>query len=73
MLPYLAVRETRPRPLFVTEKGMPFTCQIFSSKIDNVLRRLHIDSIQYNTHSFGIGAATTAAQARIADSHNNTL
>ena len=73
MLPYLAVRGTRPGPLFVTEKGMPLTRQIFSSKIDNVLTRLHIDPIQYNTHSFRIGAATTAAQACIADSHFKTL
>ena len=73
MLPYLAVRGTRPGPLFVTEKGMPLTRQIFSSKIDNVLMRLHIDPIQYNTHSFWIDATTTAAQACIADYHIKTL
>ena len=73
MLPYLAVRGIRPGPLFATEKGMLLTRQIFSSKVDNVLMKLHIDPSQYNTHSFWIGAASTAAQDRIVDSHIKRL
>ena len=52
---------------------MSLTRQIFSSKIDNVLTRLHIGPSQYNTHSFRIGAATPVAQTHIADSHIKTL
>lgn len=73
ILPYLAARGARAGPLFVTEKGKVLTRQIFSNKIDTVLEQLQIDPSYYNTHSFRIGAATTAAQARISEAHIKTL
>ena len=73
ILPYLAARGAKAGLLFITEKGKVLTRQIFSDKIDTVLKRLQIDPTHYSTHSFRIGAATTAAQAHISEAHIKTL
>ena len=66
ILPYLALRPKHHNgPLFIFEDGRSLTRQRFSSLLQNLLSRLGFDSTQYNTHSFRIGAATTAAQANI--------
>ena len=66
ILPYLALRPNHHNgPLFIFEDGRSLTHQHFSSILDNLLSRLGFDTTQYNTHSFRIGAATTAAQANI--------
>ena len=66
MLPYLALRPKHFNgPLFILENGHGLTRQHFSSILDTLLSQLGFDSTQYNTHSFRIGAATTAAQANI--------
>jgi len=46
---------------------------MFSNRIDAVSERLQIDSHQYNTHSFHVGAATTAAQVHIPEAHIKML
>ena len=65
ILPYLAVKGTQPGPLFITNDGKYLTRILFSTRIDALLESLHVDTSQYNTHSFRVGAATTAAQAHI--------
>ena len=67
VLPYLAIRGSHPGPLFLTKEGQGLTRQSFSSLLDIVLTDLQLQPRDYNTHSFRIGAATTAAQADIPD------
>jgi len=73
ILPYLAARGNWEGPVFLTEKGKGLTLQMFSNRIDADLERLQIDLCQYDTHSFCIGAATTAAQAHIPEVHIKML
>ena len=44
------------------------TCQLFSDSLDNILVNLHVDSGEYNTHSFKIDTATSAREAGVPDS-----
>ena len=73
ILPYLAVRGSQPGPLFITNDGKNLTRLLFSKRIDALLESLQVDTTQYNTHSFRIGAATTAAQAHIPEAHIKML
>ena len=41
--------------------------------VDALLESLQVDTTQYNTHSFRIGAATAAAQAHIPEAHIKML
>ena len=63
----LAARGNWAGPLFITEDGRALTQQIFSTMLDYVLEKLHMDTKSFNTHSFRIGAATIAAMAHIPD------
>ena len=65
LIPYLAKRGAQQGP--VTKDKVYLTRVLFSKKLGNILDLLHINSQQYSTHSFRIGAATTAAQALIPD------
>ena len=67
ILPYLALRGGQPGPLFLTKEGQGLTRQLLSTLLDAVLTKLHLQPSRYNTHSFRIGAATSAAQADIPD------
>ena len=73
ILPYLAVRGSQPGPLFITNDGKNLTRLLFSKRIDALLESLQVDTTQYNTRSFRIGAATTAAQAHIPEAHIKML
>jgi len=73
MLSYLATRGSQAGPLFVTKQGKGLTCQMFSSALNILLTRLKLDCRSYNTHSFRIGAATSAAQAMIPDNQIKML
>ena len=73
ILPYLAIRGNRPGPLFIFEGGKSLTRQRFSTELNNILQQLNLDSSLYNTHSFRIGAATSARQAKIPDSYIKML
>ena len=73
ILPYLAMRGGQAGPLFMTQEGHGLTHQMFSSKLNSLLITLKLDQKHYNTHSFRIGAATSAVQAKISDSHIKML
>ena len=68
ILPYLAMRDNHKVLLFVFQDGRSLTRQRFSSALDGLLKQFQINTHCYNTHSFRIGAATTARQANIPDS-----
>jgi len=65
ILPYLALRGDAHGPLFLTENNRPLTRQKFYSTLEPVLQQCGLDSKRYNTHSFRIGAATSAREAGI--------
>ena len=60
ILPYLALRGSCRGPLFLLEDGRDLTRQLFSTSLDNLLLELKRDSWNYSTHTFRIGAATSA-------------
>ena len=60
ILPYLALRGNVPGPLFILKNGRRLTRQIFSVTLDGLLEELHFKKEHLNTHSFHIGAATSA-------------
>lgn len=65
IIPYLAIRSGNPGPLFILEDGRMLTRQIFKSAIDSVLLEIPLKKECFNTHSFRIGAATSAIDAGI--------
>lgn len=69
VLAYLAMRGSQTGPLFITQTGKGLTRQIFSTALDSLLAELNLDTQHYNTHSFRIGAATSAMQAKIPDTY----
>ena len=65
----MAKRGAQYGPLFLTADGtyMYLTRGIFSARLADTLQEAGIDSKGYNTHSFRIGAATTANERGISD------
>ena len=62
---YLIVRGKREGLLFVWPDGTMLTRNLFASALARILRNLNLTPQLYNTHSFRIGAATSANQARL--------
>ena len=73
ILAYLAVRGAQPGPLFLTQQGKPLTRHYFSSALTTILTNVGLPVQKFNTHSFRIGAATSAKQANISDSNIQML
>ena len=73
ILPYLAIRGNCSGPLFIFEDGRSLTRNRFSSALTSLLHQLQMDAQCYNTHSFRIGAATSARQANFPDALIQTL
>ena len=73
LLPYLAVRGSTEGPLFITEEGSPLTRHRFNTELSSILHAAGLETTHYNTHSFRIGAATSAKQAGISDLHIKML
>uniref|UniRef100_A0A8W8LZR6 Tyr recombinase domain-containing protein n=1 Tax=Magallana gigas TaxID=29159 RepID=A0A8W8LZR6_MAGGI len=61
MQEFLQVRPSITRPLFCRFSGKPLTRYQFSAVLAKVLAKLSIDSKNFKSHSFRIGAATTLA------------
>ena len=73
LLPYLAVRGPKPGPLFLMKNQQYLTPPMFRSSLFRILEGIGIPTQQYNTHSFRIGAATSAKAAGISDLHIQML
>ena len=67
ILPYLAKRGGRTGPLFILADGTYLTRGRFAAALTDTLSEAGIESKAYNTHSFRIGAATTANDKGISD------
>ena len=65
LLQYLHMLGTNPGPLFQYMDGRPLIRARFADEVRDALRKAGIDQSKYCTHSFRIGAATTAAAKRI--------
>ena len=70
---YLAASHSHRGPLFVTSDRNELTRQTFTALLNPLLAKLHLDIKNYNTHSFRIGAATSAAEAHIPDNYIKML
>ena len=73
ILPYLVLRGKKDGLLFITAKGASLTRQYFSRALSTILKHIGLDDQQYNTHSFRIGAATSAKAAGVSDTHIKML
>lgn len=73
LLPYLAVRGSKEGPLFMMANQQYLTPPLFRASLFNILKSIGISTHQYNTHSFRIGAATSAKAAGISDLHIKML
>lgn len=73
VLSYLECRGTSPGPLFRFKDGHPLTRQRFVEAVRAGLKEAGLDDAKYCSHSFRIGAATTAAKVGIEDSVIKTL
>ena len=65
ILPYLAIRGSSPGPLFIFSDGTYLTRSRFKSLLSATLKQSGLDDTRYNTHSFRIGATTSAKAAGI--------
>ena len=68
----LALRGSSEGPLFTFNEGRPLTRQQLSSMVQSILHTAGYTG-SYSGHSFRIGAATTAADRRVADHLIKTL
>jgi len=73
LLPYLSIRGSRPGPLFLMENQQYLTPHLFRSLLFDILSDIGLATDRYNTHSFRIGAATSAKTAGISDLHIKML
>lgn len=63
IIDYLIVRGGKEGPLFLWPDGTMLTRKLFASALTNILSQINVPPQLYNTHSFRIGAATSANQA----------
>lgn len=59
IIQYLVLRGTAPGPLFLDQKA-PISRSLFTSHLTRCLQKANLDTRRYKSHSFRIGAATTA-------------
>ena len=73
MLSYLEFRGGKPGPLFLFQNRKPLTRPRFVDAVRDALRKTGLDEEKYCSHSFRIGAATTAASKGMEDCIIKTL
>ena len=62
---YLMLRPPLPGPLFIFASGKPLTKQNLTFETRKLLQQAGLNSSNYAGHSYRIGAATTAAKAKL--------
>ena len=67
------VRKGTPGPLFVMENDQYLTQQLLGAQLDGILQDADLNANHYNTHSFRIGAATSARDSGISDANIQML
>ncbi|KAL2096688.1 hypothetical protein ACEWY4_008836 [Coilia grayii] len=60
-------------PLFVSDDGRPITRSLFQSHLKSIITQVGIPADRYSSHSFRIGAATTAASNGLPELSLKTL
>jgi len=73
ILAYLTKRTDQPGPLFITKEGKGWTVAMFRTALKSFLAELKVDKRRQNTHSFRIGAATSASLSNVSDSYIQLL
>ena len=73
MKAYLSVRVATAGPLFLYCPSVPVTCAKFNEQLRGALQFCHFCPKQFKSHSFRIGAATTAAAQGMSDSQIRSL
>ena len=73
MKTYLSMRGATAGPLFLYCPSMPVTCAKFNEQLRGALQFCHFCPKQFKSHSFRIGAATTAAAQGMSDSQIRSL
>ena len=73
MLKYLALRGSKPGPLFVTELGAVINRAAFTEKLSLAIRISGLNPSRYKGHSFRIGAASHATDQGMSDAQIRTL
>ena len=68
VLAYVAVWPAVPGPLFAFRDGSYLTCDRLVTAVRQALRAARVDTPGFSSHSFRIGAATTAGLVGIEDS-----
>ena len=63
---YLAIRGSAPGPLFICANGTPLSPSIVNAWLPSILKAAGIPG-NYSSHSFRIGAATSAALSGVPD------
>ena len=72
VLSYLLIRGGTSDPLFVGTNGVPITWAHFTDRLRSLLSAAGI-AVRYSSHSFPIGAATSAALADVPEHMIQTL
>ena len=73
LMPYLAIRGSQPGPLFLTKDNHYLTQSAFRANLSSLLQEVGLDTKSYNTHSFRIGAATSAESAGLTESQIKSM
>lgn len=64
---YLTLRDLSPRPIVVSEGGLPVSRSVFSNQHLSACHLCGLDPSRYKGHSFRIGAASYAADRGFPD------
>ena len=64
---YIAVRGSRPGPLFVHTDGSAVAREFFTTELQKALQFCKLDPTRYKSHSFRSGAASLAAAKGVSD------
>ena len=67
------IRRLHPGPLFITADHVSLILHRLTTSLLSILQTIWLDVRKYSTHSFRIGAATSAKDAGISDTHIQIL